>query len=814
MTKRFIAFAILLILFFPPEQAVSSIRPEEVLVVVNTNEPLSAKVADYYASKRRIPAQNILRLACTREERVTPAEFVASIQGPIEDYLYTKFGSDPAKPGDDSIKVILLTYGIPSRIDQGERLSSVDSTLALLFNQTPWGRLPIARYCDPRMAIPNVYYGQMKTFAEVRADTDLNDVKEPPPPYSVVRMLDANTAVAGGPGGLLARGQRSDGNWNWEPLPDDRKGFIAYRVSEIFALDATRVWVCTGEEDGQGGSVIYSDDGGRNWRLVKTARSGGPGFVLPDAFHGVAFADENTGWVVGRWQTRAGSGSRIERTTDGGRSWTEFSDKFDNRFVPRGVSSPDKSNVWVCGSGGIFHSSDAGARWSRLSTDNLYKIHVRRSGNGFEGWAVGARGKILHSTDGKTWKDVRIEGVNDDLKDLAVLGGKMAVALGRGRLLFYDGREWSIDESDFGAPKLSVAASDKTNVLAATGATIIRWKGADGWRNSEGLRQANWRLRYLICRLDGMSGPITNSYGIPDDIKSMIDNSVSAKPGGVFLLEEPYRADQRYGTENYAEAEKLLREHGRNVNRDASSKVFQEEPDVIGYASFGMHDHDIRSKLIWGQPLHKWRPGAVAVIMESTDGRSLRTAHYSWGIGSGTERPGAQVVVTDLPYSGYWIAIHDANGNILARATASDGRAAIDLAEGSIKWPADGKTSLQVHFPEDDPLHPGETLEHARYPWSIGSVDTRLRDLAQSGRGIEFKFSGVRNLAASLMRSGASGATANVDEPFMILSADANQILPAYGSGFTWAESAWMGFRGLGWKGVVIGDPLMAPFAD
>jgi len=118
-----------------------------------------------------------------------------------------------------------------------------------------------------------------------------------------------------------------------------------------------------------------------------------------------------------------------------------------------------------------------------------------------------------------------------------------------------------------------------------------------------------------------------------------------------------------------------------------------------------------------------------------------------------------------------------------------------------------------VHFPDKDPLHPGETLEQARYPTGNGTADTRIYDLAVQGKGLEFTFAGIRPLAVDFIRSGASAATANVDEPFLAGSGDANRIFPAYVSGFTWAESAYMGFRALSWKELAVGDPLMAPFA-
>ena len=137
MIRRLIVFAIVPFLFFSPEQAHSSIDPSEVLVVVNTREPISQKVADYYCAKRRVPAKNICKISCTTTESVNADEFTTSIMRPIESYLQSTFGSDPAKPGSDPIKAILLTYGVPSVIIHGERLASVNSCLALTFNQTP-----------------------------------------------------------------------------------------------------------------------------------------------------------------------------------------------------------------------------------------------------------------------------------------------------------------------------------------------------------------------------------------------------------------------------------------------------------------------------------------------------------------------------------------------------------------------------------------------------------------------------------------------------------------------------------------------------
>lgn len=66
-----------------------------------------------------------------------------------------------------------------------------------------------------------------------------------------------------------------------------------------------------------------------------------------------------------------------------------------------------------------------------------------------------------------------------------------------------------------------------------------------------------------------------------------------------------------------------------------------------------------------------------------------------------------------------------------------------------------------------------------------------------------------QSLTADYIREGVSGASGQVDEPFLAYCPRPDFILPAYYSGRNLAESFYMGIPGLSWMNVVIGDPLM-----
>jgi uncharacterized protein (TIGR03790 family) len=65
-----------------------------------------------------------------------------------------------------------------------------------------------------------------------------------------------------------------------------------------------------------------------------------------------------------------------------------------------------------------------------------------------------------------------------------------------------------------------------------------------------------------------------------------------------------------------------------------------------------------------------------------------------------------------------------------------------------------------------------------------------------------------QTLSADFIHEGASGASGNVYEPYLVACVRPEYVLPAYFDGRNLAESFYMGMPYLSWMGVVLGDPL------
>jgi uncharacterized protein (TIGR03790 family) len=74
--------------------------------------------------------------------------------------------------------------------------------------------------------------------------------------------------------------------------------------------------------------------------------------------------------------------------------------------------------------------------------------------------------------------------------------------------------------------------------------------------------------------------------------------------------------------------------------------------------------------------------------------------------------------------------------------------------------------------------------------------------------------SGSQSMAADLIREGATGVSAHVGEPFLDGTVRPQVLFPAYLAGFNLAESFYLAMPYLGWRNMVIGDPLGAPFRE
>ncbi len=122
---------LILLLFLLPLPAFPQ-SAANVLLVINDTSPASVEIGAYYAEKRSIPAENILRLRLDDAETISREGFQRGIEAPLGNWL-------ARNSAHDRILYIVLTKGIPLRIAGTEgpdgTAASVDSELALLYRK-------------------------------------------------------------------------------------------------------------------------------------------------------------------------------------------------------------------------------------------------------------------------------------------------------------------------------------------------------------------------------------------------------------------------------------------------------------------------------------------------------------------------------------------------------------------------------------------------------------------------------------------------------------------------------------------------------
>ena len=119
---------------------------DEVLVITNSESPASVAIGEYYAAKRGVPSENIVKLKIPlwdaklpdrSPETVGPEHYDEWIRQPLEAFI-------DERGLRDSIQILVTTKGIPLRIDgetsaidtwlRDTSQASVDAELSLLFS--------------------------------------------------------------------------------------------------------------------------------------------------------------------------------------------------------------------------------------------------------------------------------------------------------------------------------------------------------------------------------------------------------------------------------------------------------------------------------------------------------------------------------------------------------------------------------------------------------------------------------------------------------------------------------------------------------
>jgi uncharacterized protein (TIGR03790 family) len=135
-----------------------------VLVVVNGSNADSVRIGEYYAQKRAVPDEQILRLTdlpSDPPDGIDRAVFDRAIQAPIARWLATH-------QAQDRILFIVLTKGVPLRINggaSGQSAASVDSELSVLYLRMTGATVPLDG------PLPNPYFAGERPIGEAKPFT-------------------------------------------------------------------------------------------------------------------------------------------------------------------------------------------------------------------------------------------------------------------------------------------------------------------------------------------------------------------------------------------------------------------------------------------------------------------------------------------------------------------------------------------------------------------------------------------------------------------------------------------------------------------
>jgi len=250
-----------------------------------------------------------------------------------------------------------------------------------------------------------------------------------------------------------------DGGKRWQLLARAKPQATALPALSYVRFFGLTHGVAVGESSADFPSgVLLTKDGGRSWAAVpgktlpgwRAADFLNPGVGAVAGLHGrlslvgggrmlkpavddlglrgiraIALNRDETGWLVG-------DGGLVLKTDNGGVVWkapnvadaASVGARSDRKLAASAKSLPHGlrdftdfhtvatrgEHVWIAGSPGsvVWHSPDGGKHWSPQRTGQTVPIHALRFVNRRVGWAVGALGTMLYTSDGgTTWTPVR-----------------------------------------------------------------------------------------------------------------------------------------------------------------------------------------------------------------------------------------------------------------------------------------------------------------------------------------------------------------------------------------------------------------------
>ncbi|MGM0586899.1 MAG: YCF48-related protein [Bacteroidota bacterium] len=277
-----------------------------------------------------------------------------------------------------------------------------------------------------------------------------------------VHFLDANTGFVAGENKAVFK--TTDGGDTWASIPasyttyfntvhflNSQKGFIAggsgtiqmttdggaswstvthpghnYYLNDIHFLDDQTGFIVGGNSAYDTADILKTTDGGNNWTLIDSpvdnqltsvyfiddqigfivgyygtllkTTDGGDTWTdvaadgIYHTLHDIQFTDAQTGYAMGTYGT-------IWKTTDQGSSWTKISTQLDHE-LRAGFFNTSGQGLVVDTHSGIQQSDANGSEWTSIMGTRFQNLNTVDFYNQQYGFAAGAEGMLLRTTDG------------------------------------------------------------------------------------------------------------------------------------------------------------------------------------------------------------------------------------------------------------------------------------------------------------------------------------------------------------------------------------------------------------------------------
>jgi len=206
-----------------------------------------------------------------------------------------------------------------------------------------------------------------------------------------------NRLVAVGERGHILYSSDEGASWTQARVP------TSVMLTRVFFISPELGWAV-----GHDGTVLVSRDGGVNWELQRDGVADQANIneaTYAPPLMDVWFANEQQGWASGAYGT-------LLHTSNGGRSWQDWSNKVDNpdQLHLNGVAGTADGTLFLASEWGtIFRSSSAGESWQAIASGyegSFFGLMVNPSTASV--FAYGLRGTIYRSgNNGMSWVELQ-----------------------------------------------------------------------------------------------------------------------------------------------------------------------------------------------------------------------------------------------------------------------------------------------------------------------------------------------------------------------------------------------------------------------